>query len=78
MHEYDYDYESDEAIKKTLAKLMREVTAIPYYIIVFLHLEKYFVNAINGARGYYAQKYRRYVAISAKKPITGGENPTKS
>ncbi|KAG8412847.1 hypothetical protein J3458_013280 [Metarhizium acridum] len=26
MHEYDHDYESDEAIGKTLAKLMREVS----------------------------------------------------
>lgn len=116
LHEYDHNYESDEAIGKTLVKLMREVSyygamptwqrakrgyykqaleeagfvdfqehdysenvrpmlrlfwllaAIPYYVIVFFHLERYFVNAIGGARGYYAQKYWRYVAISARKP----------
>ncbi|OAQ61094.1 methyltransferase type 11 [Pochonia chlamydosporia 170] len=119
MHEYDHDYESDQVIGKTLAKLMREVSeygamptwkrakrgfyreileeagfvdiqehdysenvrpmlrlfwllaAIPYYIIVFFHLERYFVNAIGGARGYYAQKYWRYLAISARKPDVG-------
>lgn len=126
MHEYDHDYESDEVIGKTLAKLMREVSeygamptwqrarrgyykqileeagfidveehdysenvrpmlrlfwllsAIPYYFIVLFRLEKYFVNAIGGARGYYAQKYWRYVAISARKPTTGGDGSTKS
>ncbi|KHN95609.1 Methyltransferase type 11 [Metarhizium album ARSEF 1941] len=126
MHEYDHDYGSDEAIGKTLAKLMREVSeygamptwqrakrgyykqlleeagfvdvkehdysenvrpmlrlfwllaAIPYHIIVFFRLEKYFVNAVGGARGYYAQKYWRYVAISAKKPTIGGDDSTKS
>lgn len=125
MHEYDHDYESDEVIGKTLAKLMREVSeygamptwqrarrgyykqileeagfidveehdysenvrpmlrlfwllsAIPYYFIVLFRLEKYFVNAIGGARGYYAQKYWRYVAISARKPATGGDGSTK-
>jgi cyclopropane fatty-acyl-phospholipid synthase-like methyltransferase len=117
MHEYDHDYESDEVIGKTLAKLMREVSeygamptwqcarrgfykqileeagfvdveehdysenvrpmlrlfwllaVIPYYIIVFFQFEKNFVNAIGGAKGYYAQRYWRYVAISARKPL---------
>ncbi|KAK2602009.1 hypothetical protein QQS21_004435 [Conoideocrella luteorostrata] len=126
MHEYDHDYESDEAIGKTLARLMKEVSqygamptwqrakrgyykrlleeagfvdvreydysenvrpmlrlfwliaAIPYYFIVFFHLEKYFVNAIGGARGYHAQKYWRYVAISGRKPETEVDGPTNS
>ncbi|GAO19155.1 uncharacterized protein UV8b_03416 [Ustilaginoidea virens] len=126
MHEYDHDYESDEAIGKTLAKLMREVSdygamptwqrarrgyyrqlledagfvditehdysenvrpmlrlfwllaAIPYYFVVLLRLEKYFVNTIGGARGYYAQKYWRYVAISARKPQAEEEASPKN
>ena len=125
MHEYDHDYESDEAIGERLATIMKQVSelgamptwqratrgyyqqlledagfvdiqirdysenvrpmlrlfwllaAIPYYFITFFHLEKYFVNALGGARGYYAQKYWRYVAISARKPGGDIEEPKK-
>jgi ubiquinone/menaquinone biosynthesis C-methylase UbiE len=125
MHEYDHNYESDEVIGKTLAKLMTKMSeygamptwqrakrgyykqllegagfidvkehdysenvrpmlrlfwllaAIPYYIIVFCRLEKYFVNTICGAHGYYAQKYWRYVAISARKPAKGPDSSTE-
>ncbi|KZZ91172.1 hypothetical protein AAL_06913 [Moelleriella libera RCEF 2490] len=63
LKEHDYS----ENIRPML-RLFWWLAAIPYYIIVFFHLEKYFVNAIRGARGCYAQKYWRYVAISARKP----------
>ncbi|POR39060.1 Methyltransferase type 11 [Tolypocladium paradoxum] len=119
MHEYDHKYESDEAIGKTLATIMKQVSelgamptwqrahrgyyeqlleqagfvdirlhdysenirpmlrlfwllaAIPFYFIKLFGLERYFINAVGGARGYQAQKYWRYVAISARKP--GGD-----
>lgn len=73
VEEHDYS----ENVRPML-RLFWIIAAIPYYIIIFLHLEKYFVNAIGGARGYYAQKYWRYVAISARKPAVDEDSLKKA
>lgn len=64
VEEHDYS----ENVRPML-RLFWLLAVIPYYIIVFFQFEKNFVNAIGGAKGYYAQRYWRYVAISARKPL---------
>ncbi|KAK9443931.1 Methyltransferase type 11, partial [Metarhizium majus ARSEF 297] len=53
---------------RPMLRLFWLLAVIPYHIIAFCNLERYFVNAVAGAWGYHTQKYWRYLAISARKP----------
>ncbi|TQS33725.1 hypothetical protein Golomagni_05919, partial [Golovinomyces magnicellulatus] len=44
------------------------LAAVPAKIVGWLHMEKYFINAVCGAQGYSAQNLWRYISITAKKP----------
>ena len=56
---------------KPMLWLFYILAAVPFVLVRFFRLEKYFINTVAGARGLAGQKYWRFVAISATKP--GGE-----
>jgi len=56
---------------KPMLWLFYIMAAVPFVLVRFFRLEKYFINTVAGARGLAGQKYWRFVAISATKP--GGE-----
>jgi sterol 24-C-methyltransferase len=53
---------------KPMTRLFFLIAYIPYLIITFLHLERYFINTVAGVNSYQGHGHWRYVAISATKP----------
>lgn len=53
---------------RPMLRLFWLLAAVPAKVIGWLHLEKYFINAVCGAQGYKTQHLWRYVSISASKP----------
>jgi sterol 24-C-methyltransferase len=53
---------------KPMTRLFFLLAYIPYLIITFLHLERYFINTVAGVQSYQGHGHWRYVAISATKP----------
>lgn len=54
-----------------MLRLFFVLAFVPFLIVRFLGLEKYFVNTVAGVEGYRSRKYCRYVAVSARKPEGG-------
>jgi ubiquinone/menaquinone biosynthesis C-methylase UbiE len=53
---------------KPMTRLFYLIAYIPYLIVTFLGLEKYFINTIAGVQSYRGRNHWRYLAISATKP----------
>lgn len=53
---------------KPMLWLFYILAAVPFILVRFFRLEKYFINTVAGARGLAGQKYWRFVSISATKP----------
>ncbi|CAI6339390.1 unnamed protein product [Periconia digitata] len=53
---------------RPMTRLFFVIAYIPYLIITFLHLERYFINTVAGVQSYQGHGQWRYVAISATKP----------
>jgi sterol 24-C-methyltransferase len=54
---------------RPMLRLFYAMAILPCFLLVkVLRLERYFVNTLAGAEGLTAQKYWRFVAISARKP----------
>lgn len=53
---------------KPMTRLFYLVAYIPWLIVTFLHLEKYFINTVAGVETYRGHGRWRYVAITAQKP----------
>ncbi|KAL1620290.1 hypothetical protein SLS56_009724 [Neofusicoccum ribis] len=53
---------------KPMTRLFFLIAYIPFLIITFLRLEKYFINTVAGVESYRGHGQWRYVAISATKP----------
>lgn len=53
---------------RPMTRLFYALAIIPYIIVTFLRLEKYFINTIAGVETYRGYGNWRYVAISATKP----------
>ncbi|KAI8714101.1 Methyltransf-25 domain-containing protein [Fusarium sp. LHS14.1] len=53
---------------KPMTRLFYLIAYIPWLIITFLHLERYFINTVAGVESYRGHGRWRYVAISATKP----------
>ncbi|KAH6998641.1 S-adenosyl-L-methionine-dependent methyltransferase [Ilyonectria sp. MPI-CAGE-AT-0026] len=53
---------------KPMTRLFFLVAYIPYIIITFLHLERYFINTVAGVQSYRGHGHWHYIAISATKP----------
>lgn len=53
---------------RPMTRMFFLLAIIPYIIVRFLGLERYFINTIAGVETYRGQGYWRYVAISATKP----------
>ena len=60
---------------KPMTRLFYLVAYIPWLIVTFLHLEKYFINTVAGVESYRGHGRWRYVAISATKPGGTIEDP---
>ncbi|RFU24881.1 hypothetical protein B7463_g11461, partial [Scytalidium lignicola] len=56
-----------------MVRLFFIVALIPYLIITFLGLQPWFVNTVAGYQGYVNRKLVRYIAVSAKKPLSAGD-----
>ncbi|KMP02777.1 hypothetical protein CIRG_02469 [Coccidioides immitis RMSCC 2394] len=61
---------------KPMLRLFFVVAYIPYLIIRLFGLEAYFINAVAAVMGYRYHYAHRYVAVTAKKPLTA-EYPTR-
>lgn len=53
---------------KPMTRLFFLLAYIPYLVITFLRLEKYFINTVAGVETYRGHGRWRYVALSATKP----------
>ncbi|KAL4776585.1 S-adenosyl-L-methionine-dependent methyltransferase [Aspergillus nidulans var. acristatus] len=53
---------------KPMTRLFYLIAYIPYLIVTFLDLERYFINTVAGVQSYRGRKHWRYLAISATKP----------
>ncbi|KAL4746065.1 hypothetical protein BDW72DRAFT_185701 [Aspergillus terricola var. indicus] len=53
---------------KPMTRLFYLIAYIPYVIVTFLGLERYFINTVAGVQSYRGRKHWRYLAISATKP----------
>ncbi|KAL4816630.1 S-adenosyl-L-methionine-dependent methyltransferase [Aspergillus spinulosporus] len=53
---------------KPMTRLFYLIAYIPYLIVTFLGLERYFINTIAGVQSYRGRNHWRYLAISATKP----------
>jgi sterol 24-C-methyltransferase len=62
---------------RPMLRLFYVLAIVPYYIITFLGLEKYFINTIAGVEGYRQRKHLTYVAISARKPTNSLAEPLR-
>ncbi|KAM0335099.1 hypothetical protein ACHAQA_000134 [Verticillium albo-atrum] len=60
---------------RPMLRLFYVLAIVPYLIIRFLRLERYFANTLAGVLGYAAGEHCHYVAISARKPglLEGGK-----
>ncbi|KAF2818146.1 S-adenosyl-L-methionine-dependent methyltransferase, partial [Ophiobolus disseminans] len=53
---------------KPMTRLFFLIAYIPYLIITFFQLERYFINTVAGVQSYQGHGHWRYIAISATKP----------
>ncbi|KAH7123374.1 S-adenosyl-L-methionine-dependent methyltransferase [Dactylonectria estremocensis] len=53
---------------KPMTRLFYLVAYIPWLIVTFLHLERYFINTVAGVESYRGHGRWRYVAVVANKP----------
>lgn len=53
---------------KPMTRLFYVVAYVPWLVVTFLHLERYFINTVAGVESYRGHGRWRYVAISAMKP----------
>lgn len=53
---------------RPMLRLFYWMAFVPYFIIKFLGLERFFINTVAGAQAYRYQDHWRYVAITATKP----------
>ncbi|CAL3972374.1 unnamed protein product [Diplocarpon coronariae] len=52
-----------------MMRLFFVIGVVPYLLIRLFGLQAYFVNTVAGVEGYLGQKYWRYIAVSARKPL---------
>ncbi|KAL2782627.1 S-adenosyl-L-methionine-dependent methyltransferase [Aspergillus keveii] len=53
---------------KPMARLFYVLAFIPFFFVVILGLERYFINTAGRFGAYYYRSYWRYLAITATKP----------
>ncbi|KAL4930127.1 class I SAM-dependent methyltransferase [Aspergillus undulatus] len=53
---------------KPMTRLFFLIAYVPFLIVTFFGLERYFINTIAGVQSYRGRKHWRYLAISATKP----------
>ncbi|KAL3483051.1 S-adenosyl-L-methionine-dependent methyltransferase [Aspergillus germanicus] len=59
---------------KPMARLFYVLAFIPFFFVVLLRMERYFINTVGGFGAYHYRSYWRYLAITATKavPPVGG------
>jgi len=56
-----------------MLRLFFVLAFLPYLIVKLLGLESFFINTVAAYKLYKSRDYCRYVAVSAKKPLTSGK-----
>jgi sterol 24-C-methyltransferase len=56
-----------------MMRLFYILAFIPYLIIAFLGLKRYFINVVAGYEGYVYRDAVRYILVSGKKPLNEGK-----
>lgn len=53
---------------RPMLRLFYWMAFVPYFIVKFLGLERYFVNTVAGYGGLKGQKHWKYISVRARKP----------